>query len=132
MARLLIVDDDPVVRRALIRALRGHHCVAARNGLEALECLDACQFDLVVSDVDMPVMNGIDFYRRACKAFPHVEILFRTGSNVAGLYELGVPVLSKAWPLLKVVRQIEQMLGVETDHGNHQASRQALLEMGRG
>lgn len=131
MARLLIVDDDLLVQRSLIRALRGHHCIAASNGLEALEQLAVHEFNLVITDVDMPVMNGIDFYRRACSAFPDLEILFRTGSNVTGLYELGVPVLPKAWPLPTVVSKIEEILGVGTDHGNHQASRQALFEMGR-
>jgi CheY-like chemotaxis protein len=132
MAYLLIVDDDPLVQRSLIRALHEHTCIPASNGLEALGCLEVYMFDLVITDVDMPVMNGIDFYLRACSDFPGLEILFRTGSNVEGLYDLGVPVLPKSWPLPKVVSQIEQLLGVETEHGNHQASRQALFEMGRG
>jgi CheY-like chemotaxis protein len=132
MAFLLIVEDDPVVQRSLIRALRGHNCITASNGLEALEWLEAYKFDLVITDVDMPIMNGIDFYRKASCSFPDLEILFCTGSNVPGLHELGVPVLSKDWPLLEVVSRIERLLGVETDHGSLQAARQALLEMGRG
>lgn len=132
MAHLLIVDDDPVVQRSLIRALHGHTCVSASNGLEALELLASCEFDLVISDVDMPVMNGIDFYRKALSEYPDVEILFRTGSNVPGLGELGVPILPKDWPLPRVIDEIEQALGVEAADGKHEAAGEALFEVGRG
>ena len=132
MAHLLIVEDDPVVQRSLIRALRDHTCVAASNGREALDWLETCEFDLVISDVDMPVMNGIDFYREVSRSFPEVEIVFRTGSNVPGIRELGVPILPKTWPLPKVVEEIEQTLGVDAEDGQHEAEGEAILEVGRG
>jgi|SRR5688572_5990484 CheY-like chemotaxis protein len=130
MAHLLIVDDDPVVRRSLIRALAEHTCVAASNGLEALQWLEMCDFDLVITDVDMPVMDGLQFYRRLCANFPDVEILFHTGSSFAG--QLDAPVLSKSWPMPKVIDEIEQRLGVETRDADLDAAGAPILEMGRG
>lgn len=107
MAYLLIVDDDPVIQRSLMRVLRDHICIAASNGLEALRLLKTQAFDLVVTDVDMPVMNGVDFYRRARDLFPDLRIIFRTGSKVPGLASTGAPVLSKDWPLSSVREAIE-------------------------
>lgn len=132
MAHLLIVDDDPVVQRSLIRALHEHTCATASNGMEALALLASSVFDLIITDVDMPVMNGIDFYRKASMAYPGLEILFRTGSNVDGLGELGVPILPKDWPLPKVIDEIEQALGVGAEDGIHDAPGETVLEMGGG
>jgi CheY-like chemotaxis protein len=131
MASLLIVDDDLMVQRALIRALREHICVAACNGCEALRLLGVQPFDLVISDVDMPVMNGLDFYRKARELFPNLRIIFRTGSKVPGLASIGVPVLPKDWPLTDTLEAIDSFVtrGVtHMDAGTLQGK--ALSEMG--
>lgn len=65
MARILVVDDEAPVREAL-RALlerRGHAVTEAANGLEALEVFAGNAFDLVLSDVVMPEMNGFDLLK---------------------------------------------------------------------
>ncbi|MFC4069944.1 response regulator [Actinoplanes subglobosus] len=66
MARVLVVDDEPDLRflhhRVLSRA--GHEVVEAGDGLAALESVRASPPDLVVTDVMMPVMGGIEFIRR--------------------------------------------------------------------
>lgn len=111
MAHLLIVEDDPVIQRSLLRALRDHACVVASNGLDALRLLSTRPFDLVLTDVDMPVMNGVDFYRRARERFPSLPIIFRTGSKVAGLASLGAPVVAKEGPLSAVVELVASYLG---------------------
>src|SRR4051812_28456344 len=112
MAHLLIVEDDPLVQRSLMRALRGHVCVAASNGREALRLLGFQAFDLVITDVDMPVMNGVDFYKRVRELYPDLRIIFRTGSKVPGLAQIGVPVLSKDSPLSNVRDLIESYVGL--------------------
>jgi len=64
--KVLVVDDRASVRRVLVRALKfsgAKECVEAEDGVDALEKLDAVGFDLVVTDWDMPVMNGIEFVR---------------------------------------------------------------------
>lgn len=113
MARLLIVEDDPLVQRTWMRAFRSHTCVVANNGLEALKCLNQQHtFDLIISDVDMPLMNGIDFYRQLEQRFPEMKLVFLTASNVAGLEALGTPILSKDWPLAKILETVTLHLGV--------------------
>ncbi len=62
MAHVLLVDDEPAVREALagLLARQGHHSVLARDGAEALDLYEEGTFDLIVSDVMMPTMNGFD------------------------------------------------------------------------
>ncbi len=80
--RVLVVDDEELVLRALSRALEGHEVVCARSGREAIQILEAEQaFDLVLCDVMMPDMNGEDVFRAACRVNPGTEqrIVFVTG-----------------------------------------------------
>src|SRR6187399_1532374 len=104
MAHLLIVDDDPLIRKALVKTLAGAHtCVTACNGLDAVQQLSsgdaghALPFDLVISDVDMPFMNGLDLYRWINERYPSEvhKVVFYTSSNVRGLDCLGVPIIAK-------------------------------------
>jgi CheY-like chemotaxis protein len=130
MAHLLIVEDDPVIQRSLIRALRDHICVVASNGLEALRMLGSEAFDLVITDVDMPIMNGVDFYRRARKLFPALQIIFRTGSKVPDLASLGAPVLSKEWPLSTVLDAVDSYCGLGGVSARDVGKGQAVSEVG--
>jgi len=66
MPRILLVDDKPEVRQVLRSILEGESfvCVEAENGAEALQCLDAKTFSLVITDIKMPVMDGFQFLKR--------------------------------------------------------------------
>lgn len=131
MALLLIVDDDPVVRRSLIRALRPHVCVAAGNGRQALNSLFLHAFDLIISDVDMPVMSGVDFYMQARRDFPTVKLVFRTGSQSLGLGALGVPVFPKDWPMSTLIGAIDAYLGAGVTRPDAEvAQREAVSQVG--
>jgi PAS domain S-box-containing protein len=80
--RVLVVDDEELVLRALSRTLEGHDVVCVRSGREAIELLESeAPFDLVLCDVMMPDMNGEDVYRAACRVHPGTEqrIVFVTG-----------------------------------------------------
>jgi two-component system chemotaxis response regulator CheY len=61
--RVLIVDDDENIRFILIESLtrRGYHCAEAEHGEAAIRCLDTDRFHLVISDYQMPIMDGIQF-----------------------------------------------------------------------
>jgi DNA-binding NtrC family response regulator len=78
---LLLVDDEPAILAALRRTLRGrgYRIFVADDPVAALKLLDRERVDLVVSDLDMPTMNGLDFVARVRVAFPHVVRILLTG-----------------------------------------------------
>lgn len=88
--RVLVVDDHPGVRAALCRVLDRCGCAveAAANGRDALECLARERFDAVVSDIEMPVMDGFTLHRHVIAEHPALRHRFLLCS---GLY---VPPLS--------------------------------------
>jgi DNA-binding NarL/FixJ family response regulator len=80
--RILIVDDHPVVRhglRTLLEVQPGWEVIAeAADGLEALEKADRLSPDIILLDVSMPKMNGLEACRLIRKAAPAAEILIVT------------------------------------------------------
>jgi two-component system cell cycle sensor histidine kinase/response regulator CckA len=84
--RLLIVDDDPGIRAFLMRSLALVECVpiVATNGAEALELFDKiAPIDLLLSDLMMPGMNGLELGRRLQQTNPDLKILYLTGYSDA-------------------------------------------------
>jgi ATP-dependent Lon protease len=79
--RALIVDDEETARENMAHVLRkeGHETVTAANGAEALALLDRNSFDLVVSDLMMERVNGIELVEAVKKSSPGVEIILVTG-----------------------------------------------------
>lgn len=61
MAKILVVDDEPVTNRLLSLMLQrnNHTVLTANNGVEALSCLDKTHIDLMITDINMPDMNGL-------------------------------------------------------------------------
>lgn len=80
-ARVLVVDDEPRLRRSMRRALVGHEVALAADGEQALEELANGPFDLILCDVMMPGVDGIEFYERVAEKYPGLEkqIVFMTG-----------------------------------------------------
>jgi len=83
MAKILVAEDDDVVRELVIRALNeeGHELTAAPDGAAALEALtrENGDFDLLLSDVKMPVMDGIVLALAVGRDHPDVAIMLMTG-----------------------------------------------------
>jgi CheY-like chemotaxis protein len=81
--RILLTEDDDSVRAFVSRALQldGHSVEVASHGMEALERLtkDDGRFDLLVTDVKMPVMDGIALAHETAANWPHLPILLMTG-----------------------------------------------------
>jgi CheY-like chemotaxis protein len=89
MARILVVDDEPDERFLVGRTLRkqGHDVTVAENGAAGLEAVRESAPDLVVTDVMMPVMDGVEFIRRlrADPATAGIPILAASGdTHLAG------------------------------------------------
>ena len=80
MANLLIVDDELGMRQFLTHLFQreGHIVRAAANGNEAIDLLKNTPADLIISDVRMPDMNGIELLRSARALFPDVEVVMMT------------------------------------------------------
>jgi len=84
-ARLLVVDDEPVVVRVLQRVLAGHEVVVAMNAKDALgHVLAAPTFDLIFCDLMMPEMSGIQLHSEISAAFPEqaTRMVFLTGGTL--------------------------------------------------
>ena len=82
MPRVLIVDDEESMRMLVARAIAmdGHDIATAEDGAEALEILsEQGAFDLLLTDIQMPVMDGIALALAAARDFPDLTILLMTG-----------------------------------------------------
>ncbi|KPF71119.1 MFS transporter [Bosea sp. AAP35] len=83
MSRILVVDDEEPLRTLVARGLTmdGHSCLMAADGAEALDTLMAEQgrFDLLLTDIRMPLMDGIALALAAKQAFPDLPIILMTG-----------------------------------------------------
>lgn len=81
--RVLVIDDDPLLLRSLMRLLRAHHEVeGAPGGAVVLERLEAgADFDVIFCDLMMPGMDGITLYREICERHPQLveRMVFLTG-----------------------------------------------------
>ncbi len=80
--RVLIVDDEPLVLKAVARIVRlmGYDVTLAANGYEAIERLRARPFHVIVSDVAMPHMDGLELLKRVREIDPRVQVVLATGT----------------------------------------------------
>ena len=77
--RVLVADDNPYIRKALCRLFEAEAdydlCAEAENGKRAIELALQCQPDLIILDLSMPVMNGLDAARELKRLMPDVPII---------------------------------------------------------
>ncbi|MDY6861898.1 MAG: sigma-54 dependent transcriptional regulator [Thermodesulfobacteriota bacterium] len=80
-ARILIVDDDEIARKSLSRLLykEGYYVSSAKSGFNALSLLSKTHFDLVITDMVMEEMDGLDLLLRVKLNYPHIEVVVITG-----------------------------------------------------
>lgn len=81
--KILLVDDDESVRDACMELLRvsGFDVDPAKDGFEAFRRLEEAEYDLIIADINMPQVDGIDFYFRVVRNFPDMKdrFVFMTG-----------------------------------------------------
>jgi two-component system cell cycle response regulator CpdR len=120
MASILIAEDDAAERGLLARGLAadGHRVVEAENGQVALQRLlaDPGAFDILVTDVEMPELDGIELARNAIAAKPGLGVLLISGfagsmDRAADLFAKGARSLFKPVQLEKVRTEVRAMLG---------------------
>ena len=83
MARILLADDDAATRDLVRRALTmdGHEVILTQDGAEALERLEGrgARVDLLISDVQMPGLDGIELVEKGLKASPRLRVILMSG-----------------------------------------------------
>jgi two-component system, cell cycle response regulator CpdR len=123
MLRILLAEDDESMRLYLGRALErsGYRVVAVDNGLAALPLLESEPFDLLLTDIVMPEMDGIELAQKAAEIAPDIRVMFITGFAAvalkAGRKTPDAKVLSKPFHLRDLIAEVERMFMTEDQHG---------------
>ncbi|MBS7541154.1 response regulator [Ancylobacter lacus] len=117
MMKILLAEDDGDMRRFLVKALNnaGYEVVAFDNGRSAYDRMREEPFDLLLTDIVMPEMDGIELARRATDLDPDIKVMFITGFaavalNAAAQAPKDSKVLSKPFHLRDLVTEVSKML----------------------
>jgi DNA-binding response OmpR family regulator len=119
MARILIAEDDEAVRGFVARALNedGHETIATHDGAQALDVLarEKGGFDLLLTDIKMPVMDGIALSLTTARDHPEIVILLMTGfadqrERAHGLDALIHDVIAKPFSLAQIQGAVKEAL----------------------
>jgi len=123
MIRILLAEDDASMREYLARALErvGYAVTSVDRGTLALPLLEAEVFDLLLTDIVMPEMDGIELAQRAAALAPQMRIMFITGFAAVALKNGAAPpqarILSKPFHLRDLVLEVDRMFQVGTATG---------------
>jgi two-component system, cell cycle response regulator CpdR len=117
MSKILLAEDDTDMRRFLVKALQnaGYEVISYDNGLSAYHRLREEPFQLLLTDIVMPEMDGIELARRAAELDPDIKIMFITGFAAVALNSdskapRNAKVLSKPVHLRDLVTEVHKML----------------------
>ncbi|APR52257.1 response regulator [Sphingomonas koreensis] len=119
MIRILLAEDDRVMREYLARALErsGYAVTAVDRGTAALPLIEAERFDLLLSDIVMPEMDGIELAQKAGEIAPDMRVMFITGFAAvtlkAGKQIPSARVLSKPFHLRDLVLEVDRLFEME-------------------
>src|SRR5690242_17107556 len=127
MARILLAEDDTSMREYLQRALQrvGYEVEAVGCGTEAMPLLESQHFDLLLTDIVMPEMDGIELAQKASAIDPAIRVMFITGF-AAGALQGGraapeAKLLSKPFHLKDLAMEVDRMFQTEDQHGRLKA-----------
>ena len=117
MARILLAEDDDDLRRFLVKALEkaGHAVKAFGEGASAFEEIKQENFDLLLTDIVMPEMDGIELAQRCANLSPETTVMFITGFAAVSLKASReapqAKVLSKPFHLRDLVMEVQRIFG---------------------
>ena len=117
MIRILLAEDEEAMRTYLARALHnaGYDVVAVDRGTEAIPLLENERFDLLLSDIVMPEMDGIELAQRCSEISPQTKVMFITGFAAVSLRASReapqAKVLSKPFHLKDLVMEVQRVFG---------------------
>ncbi|HEX2803128.1 MAG TPA: response regulator [Sphingomicrobium sp.] len=123
MARILLAEDDTSMREFLQRALQrvGYEVDSVGCGTEAIPLLEADRYDLLLTDIVMPEMDGIELAQKASAMDPDIRVMFITGFAAVALQSgRAAPeakMLSKPFHLKDLVAEVDRIFQTEDQHG---------------
>jgi len=111
-----LVDDESTVRRFAARVLEreGYGVVEARDGAEALELIQqgGILVEVVVSDIVMPRLNGVELMQALSTSHPHLPVILMSGHAPSALTELGIAapcaILPKPFPSERLLEEVRR------------------------
>ncbi len=119
MIRILLAEDDDAMRNYLALALEnsGYEVEAVGTGLDAVPLLEESDYDLLLSDIVMPGMDGIELAQRCAEISPRTKIIFITGFAAVAMRgsreQPHSKILSKPFHLRELVREIEALFDTQ-------------------
>ncbi len=123
MARILVAEDEASVREFVTRALtlQGHEVTAVADGSRALEALGQAAFDLLLTDIVMPNLDGIALALKVSKDYPDLPVLMMTGyaaerQRAHNLQEIIARVITKPFSLQQISEEVAAALGTKVRH----------------
>ncbi len=123
MTKILLAEDDESMRLYLARALEkvGYSVTAVDRGTAALPLLESEAFDLLLTDIVMPEMDGIELAQQAAVVAPDMRVMFITGFAAVALKASksapSAKVLSKPFHLKDLVAEVDRLFQTEDQHG---------------
>lgn len=123
MIRILLAEDDEAMRQYLQRALEraGYSVTAVDRGTAAIPLLEQDRFDLLLTDIVMPEMDGIELAQRAAGIAPDMRVMFITGFAAvtlkAGKAVPQAKVLSKPFHLRDLVMEVDRIFEIGSASG---------------
>jgi two-component system cell cycle response regulator CpdR len=121
---ILLAEDEEAMRTYLERALTnaGYRVSAVDRGTDAIPLLETGDFDLLLSDIVMPEMDGIELAQRCAEISPHTKVMFITGFAAVSLRasreQPTARVLSKPFHLRDLVLEVERVFADSPMTGN--------------
>ena len=121
-ARILLVDDDPLITQLIVDmlSLDGHDVDTAPNGIAALNRVQRRRYDLILTDLHMPELDGVGLYWELVRrqAHPPHQIIFLTGTTGSSeahrlMRETGVPLPRKPFNLVELLALVRKMLDAQ-------------------
>ena len=115
---VLVADDESAIRRFTVRVLErgGYGVVEARDGAEALELITqgAISFEVVVSDIVMPRLNGVELMQALSVSHPDLPVILMSGYATVALAELGIAapcaILAKPFPSERLLEEVRRCI----------------------
>ena len=134
--RVLVVDDEPPVRALLTETFTAHgfECQSCQDGAAALEVLERQPYDVVLSDLSMPGMSGMELLAEVDERFPAVVFLMVTGLNdvrtgIEAMKRGAADYVVKPFDLEAVVNSVNRALGIKAMELELEKYRQNLEQM---